>query len=115
MAEQGVKRSREIFKGLWLSDAEWKRIERRMKAANVRPFAEFARQALTEGKIVVRRVSFDPAPLRVELSRIGNNINQIARAVNTDDAVTVEQMRAARELLGQIQRAIDTATEAGAE
>ena len=63
----------------------------------------------------MRRVAFDPAPLRAELSRIGNNINQIARQVNTDDVVTVEQMRATRELLGQVQRAIDAATEAGAE
>lgn len=115
MAEQGAKRSREVFKGLWLSDAEWKRVERRMELAEARTFAEYARHALTEGKIVVRRVAFDPAPLRVELSRIGNNINQIARQVNTDDVVTVEQMRATRELLGQVQRAIDAATEAGAE
>ena len=115
MAEQGAKRSREVFKGLWLSDAEWKRVERRMELAEARTFAEYARRALTEGKIVVRRVAFDPAPLRAELSRIGNNINQIARQVNTDDVVTVEQMRATRELLGQVQRAIDAATQAGAE
>ena len=83
MAEQGAKRSRGVFKGLWLSDAEWKRVERRMELAEARTFADYARRALTEGKIVVRRVAFDPAPLRAELSRIGNNINQIARALNT--------------------------------
>lgn len=115
MAEQGAKRSRQVFKGLWLSEAEWARVERRMRMAGMKTFADYARSALTEGRVLVRRVAFDPAPLRVELSRIGNNINQIARAVNASDTVTVEQMRAARELLGQIQRAIDAATEAGAE
>lgn len=115
MAEQGAKRSRAVFKGLWLSDAEWKRVQRRMEMAGARSFAEYARAALVEGRIVVRRVAFDPATLRVELSRIGNNVNQIARHVNTEDVVTFEQMRATRELLEQVQRAIDAATEAGAE
>lgn len=81
-----------------------------MEMAEIKTFAEYARLALTEGKIVVRRVAFDPVPLRIELSRIGNNINQIARHVNTEGVVTSEQMRATRELLGQVQRAIDAAT-----
>ena len=115
MTEQRAKRVREVFKGLWLSDTEWKRIERRMELADAKSFADYARHALTEGKIVVRRVAFDPAPLRVELSRIGNNVNQIARHVNTEDVVTVEQMRATRELLRQVQRASDAATQAEAE
>ena len=109
MAEQGAKRSREVFKGLWLSDAEWKRVERRMELAEARTFAEYARRALTEGKIVVRRVAFDPAPLRVELSRIGNNINQIARQANTESVATREDVKAARALLGELQGLIEKA------
>ncbi|MBW3069626.1 MobC family plasmid mobilization relaxosome protein [Actinomyces sp. 594] len=113
MTEQSAKRSRGVFKGLWLSEAEWARVQRRMEMAGINSFSAYARQALTESRIAVTRVAFDPAPLRVELSRIGNNINQIARHVNVDGEVTVEQMRATRELLKQIQRTIDAA--AGAE
>lgn len=115
MAEPGAQRSRGVFKGLWLSDAEWKRVQRRMKMVEATTFAQYARTALTESKITVRRVAFDPAPLRAELSRIGNNINQIARHVNTDDATSMEEMRAARQLLGQIQHVIESASEARVE
>ena len=113
MAEQSAKRERSVFKSVWLSNAEWERIERRMKLAGTRTFADYARQVLTEGKINVQRVAFDVAPLRIELSRIGNNVNQIARHVNTENTVTFEQMRATRELLKQVQAAIERATEGG--
>lgn len=109
MAEKGTQRSRGVFKGLWLSEVEWARIERRMEMTATKSFADFARQALTEGRIVVQRIAFDPAPLRVELSRIGNNVNQIARAVNADGVASDEQVRATRELLRQVQRAIEDA------
>lgn len=112
MAERGAKRSRSVFKGLWLSDAEWARVQRRMEMAGMRTFADYARYVLTEGKIVVRPVAFDPAPLRIELSRIGNNVNQIARNVNMKNGTTFDQMRATRELLRQIQRTLDEAMRA---
>lgn len=112
MAERGAKRSRGVFKGLWLSDAEWARVQRRMEMAGMSTFADYARYVLTEGKIVVRPVAFDPAPLRIELSRIGNNVNQIARNVNMTNGTTFDQMRATRELLRQIQRTIDEAMRA---
>lgn len=115
MTESLAQRSRAVFKGVWLSDAEWMRVQRRMEIAGIRSFADYARKALLEGKIVVRRVAFDPAPLRVELSRIGNNVNQIARAVNVHDGATAEQMRATRELLKQVQQTINAAIDKAAE
>ena len=47
-------------------------------------FDEFARRTILDGEVKVRKIAFDPAPLGAELARIGNNINQIAHAVNRD-------------------------------
>lgn len=102
-----ANRRRPLRKTIALSEAEWERVERRMVLAGSRSFGEFARDALLEGRLQVVRIAFDPAPLRVELSRIGNNVNQIARHVNVDDVVTVEEMHATRELLRQVQRLLD--------
>ncbi len=78
-------------------------------------FAKFARPALLDGEIRVERVAFDPSVVRAELSRIGNNINQIARHVNTEDAVTVSEMQAARAMLRQVQALLDDSMKAGGE
>lgn len=99
-----------------LSVGEWERVQRRMEITGVHSFESFGRAAILDGEVRVQRIAFDPAVLRVELSRIGNNVNQIARHVNTDDVVTYEEMRAARMLLVQVQKLISnaiTATEAG--
>ena len=114
MTEVERSRRRPIIKSVAFSAGEWEAVERRMTLANLR-FGALARRSILDGSITVKRVAFDPVRFGAELGRIGNNINQIARQVNTDDVVTVEQMRATRELLGQVQRAIDAATEAGAE
>ncbi len=112
MAGSGEKRSRGVFKGLWFSDEEWRRVERRMRIAGASDFAKFARPALLDGEIRVERVAFDPSVVRAELSRIGNNINQIARHVNTEDAVTFSEMQAARAMLRQVQALLDESMKA---
>ncbi|KTR92598.1 hypothetical protein NS220_14250 [Microbacterium testaceum] len=96
-------------KALSFSAGEWERVERRMRAAGARKFEPFARAAVLDGEVRVQRVAFDPSVLRVELARIGNNINQIARHVNTESGVTFEEMRAARMLLTQVQASISRA------
>jgi hypothetical protein len=102
-------RARPVHKAITFSKDEWARVERRQALSGAKDFGTFARQTLLDGEVRVRRVAFDPAPLRIELSRIGNNINQIARQVNTDEVVTYEEMRAARLLIQQVQAAITEA------
>jgi hypothetical protein len=46
------------------------------------------------------------------LSRIGNNVNQIARHVNAEDTVTYQEMRAVRMLLTEVQGMISDAIDA---
>lgn len=115
MAEkEPVRRARPVRKSLTFSESEWERVKRRQAIAGSRSFTEFAREAVLEGEVRVTRVAFDAAALRVDLSRIGNNINQIARAVNVDGGTTYDEMRAARVLLGQIQDVITAALDAPA-
>ena len=107
-----AKRERPIRKMLSFSEQEWASIERRMQLADARNFEQFGRSALLESKIVVRRESlFDHHELGAELNRIGTNINQIARNVNTEQTTTLEEMKATRAMVREIQTAIETARE----
>ena len=49
---------------------------------------------------------FDPSEIRYELSRIGNNLNQIARKVNTNNETMVEDMRSARDIMREVQKVL---------
>lgn len=105
-----TKRARPIRKLLSFSEKEWEAIERRMKLADARSFDEFGRAALLESKIVVRRDSVvQSREVGAELARIGNNINQIARSVNTEHTTTLEEMRATRALVREVQQTIEEA------
>lgn len=107
MTSDESSRVRHVRKKISFTDAEWVLVERRMAATSSNVFETFARSAILDGEISVRRVAFDPSLLRAELSRIGNNINQIARQVNVEDVVTYEEMAATRALLKQVQSAIN--------
>lgn len=74
-----------------------------MKASNARSFDGFARDALQSAKVKVVQLPFDPSEVRYELSRIGNNLNQIARKVNTNNATMAEDMRGARKIMREVQ------------
>jgi hypothetical protein len=47
---------------------------------------------------------------RVALTRIGNNLNQIAKTLNTDGDVTDEQLRAVLDRVAKAVRRVDEAT-----
>lgn len=113
MTESEHLRRRPVIKSVAFSESEMEQIERRMALTGARNFGEFARKAMLDNEIVVKRLAFDPSQLRVELSRIGNNINQIARHVNVKDETTFDQMTATRNLLGEVQRLIERAEAAG--
>lgn len=112
MTENGSQRSRPVIKSVAFTESEWERAERRFTLSEARSFGEFARRAILDNGIVVRRVAFDPKPLGAELARIGNNINQIARLVNTESVTTLEQLKATRALVREIQALIERAVEA---
>ena len=80
-----------------------------MCAAGARKFEPFACAAVLNGEVRVQRMAFDPSVLRVELARIGDNVNQIARHVNAELGVTFEDMRATRMLSTHVQVSISRA------
>lgn len=112
MTENENQRSRPVIKSVAFTEGEWERVERRLQLTASRSFGEFARRAILDQEIVVRQVAFDPKPLGAEIARIGNNINQIARLVNTESVTTLEEMKATRALVREIQALIERAAKA---
>lgn len=100
-------RERAMRKLVSFSPAEWDRISRRMEAAGAGSFDAFARDVLLEARVKVIRMPIDPASVRAELSRLGNNLNQVARQVNMEHGTTVDEMRAARRIMGEVQEVLN--------
>lgn len=84
-----------------------------MKASEARSFDAFARDALQSARVKVVQLPFDPSEIRYELSRLGNNLNQIARQVNINDATSAEEMREARKIMREVQRVLSEQVERG--
>lgn len=109
----GVARSRHVRKLVSFTSEEWSRIERRIELAGARSFDAFARSVLLSSRVKVVTIPFDPVPLRADLARIGNNINQIARQVNIEEVTTAAEMIETRKLLREVQQLIESATREG--
>ncbi|GAA0054602.1 UNVERIFIED_CONTAM: plasmid mobilization relaxosome protein MobC [Streptococcus canis] len=91
MKTENDNRSRPILKRFFVNEEEEQLIEEQKKRAGLDNFSTFARLMLTTGQVKV--VHFEEViALRKELNRIGVNINQIAKMVNTDEVVTVESV-----------------------
>lgn len=101
-----VKRERPVRKAVSFTAAEWERVSERVAVSNDSSFDAFARRACLEGQVKVVRQSFDPQALRAELSRIGNNVNQVARQANVDQEATAEQVQEVRALMREVQRVV---------
>lgn len=112
MTKKEPRRARSVRKLISFSEDEWAAVEQRMVLAGASSFDHFARTVVLDGEVKVRRVVFDPSLIGAELSRIGNNINQIARLANTEDVATVEQLKATRVLVQEIQALIERASKA---
>jgi len=72
--------AKQIRKTIRFSDDEYSKIEKMMNEHNL-TFAEFARGAILRKKIKTN-LSKD---MIFQVNRVGNNLNQIAKKLNTDD------------------------------
>lgn len=97
-------RKRENFRALYFSDDEWKRVESGMRRAGMSNFSAYARQMILKGKIAVDNHRLDVVELNRQLAPIGNNINQIARYVNTEHFASVSTLE---EVLAEVRRVGD--------
>jgi hypothetical protein len=73
-----------VRKSLRFTHDDWKKIERQLESANI-DFTTFAKNALLKNKIkfpIVQTYLF-------EVNRIGNNLNQIARSLNSGDELNI--------------------------
>ena len=78
----------------WVTEDERKRIEKR--AAKFQSMAAYLREIALKGKIVERPPSIT-LDHYLELNRIGNNINQLTRQVNSGEA-SIFHKRAKKEI-----------------
>lgn len=107
------RRRRSIRKRVSFTEEEWARVQGRMELATVKGFDAWAREVIMGAPVKVVTMPFDPQPMRVELSRLGNNVNQIARQVNSDDAAALEEVRRVRQVMQEVQKVIDRAAREG--
>lgn len=85
-------RNREILRRFFVDEKENKLIQKRMQEANIKNFSTFARFMLVNGQI--KQVDFSElTSLKKEVNKIGVNINQIVKVVNTNDEVSLEELQ----------------------
>ena len=101
------KRKRSVYKPLWFSEEEWGDVVEMMAAVGVRNFSHFARTMILNGRIIVNTRPMDVRRVRAMLSPIGNNINQIARRINIDDVVYLDDLEEIQVLLEKILKNLD--------
>lgn len=99
LMENEQKRSRPIKREFRVNEVEDRRIKDKMNQAKMLNFSNFARLMLTQGRVTV--VDFEGLiDFKKEVNRIGVNINQIAKGVNTGDDVSLETLE---QLLNQVK------------
>ncbi|MCO4567955.1 mobilization protein [Streptococcus infantarius subsp. infantarius] len=91
MADKKRKRSVE-FK-LRANEEEANKIRQRFSRANKKTFQAYALEMLQNGKIATYDYS-ELQKLRIEVNRIGQNVNQLVRYVNTFDEIDNELFKA---------------------
>lgn len=101
------KRERKIPRTIWFSEDEWCAIQETMSAIGVENFSGFARKMILNGRVLVNSRPMDAQRVRAMLAPIGNNINQIARHVNVEQVLYLEDLQAVRGLMEHAVRVIE--------
>ena len=103
-----ANRTRPIIMRLAVTEYEKELIEKKMQQLGTKNFGAYARKMLIDGYIV----HIDTGPVRAqtaELQKIGVNINQIARRINSTGTVyaqDLEDIKGALAQIWQLQRSI---------
>lgn len=90
-------RRRPVVRKVTFTHDEWRQAEifyHRVKRARggTLPFSTHARDLLLNAQVVTITVALDPAMVRSDMARIGNNINQIAHQANLHGWVTADEI-----------------------
>ncbi|EDT47827.1 plasmid mobilization protein [Streptococcus infantarius] len=97
------KRKRSVEFKLRATEDEANIIRQRFSHANKKTFQAYALEMLIEGKIETYDYS-ELQKLRIEVNRIGQNVNQLVRYVNTFDEIDNELFKALQSELDDMKK-----------
>ena len=98
-----VRRTRDIQKKIWLTPQEERTIAKKMEMIGTENFGAYARKMLIDGYIIVVDYT-EQKKLAAEINKIGVNINQIEKKVNTTGDLYPEEMKELKEMVTEIWR-----------
>ena len=99
-------RYREIQRKFRVTPRENELIKKRMTLHGFKNFNTYARYMLLTGEVVTVDYS-ELVKLRTEINRIGTNINQLAKYVNTNEEVSLENYQSLQASLLEVKRLMD--------
>lgn len=100
-------RYREIQRKMRVTPRENELIKERMELHGFKNFNTYARYMLLTGEIVTVDYS-ELIKLRTEINRIGTNINQLAKYINTNEEITLENFQNLQASLAEVKRLMDS-------
>ena len=99
--KMSVFRYRTKSVALRITEEEYEMIRKKMQLAGINTFSVYARKMLIDGLIVeVNDKAFDNVAMQI--SRIGNNINQVVRRINKDDLYDKKDGEVLRKKLDEV-------------
>ena len=96
-----AERKRAIQLKLWVTEDEKNLIEEKMKILGTRNFGAYARKMLIDGYIIKVDYS-EQRKLAAEVNKIGVNINQICKRINSTDRVYSEDVTELRKRMDEV-------------
>lgn len=101
------KRYRNVQKKFWVTPEENRLLKERMSLYDFKNFNTYARYLLLTGEII--QVDFSElTKLRTAINRIGTNINQLARYVNTNEEISLEQYQTLQANLAEVKQLMES-------
>ena len=97
---------RQIQRKFRVTPRENELIKERMTLHGFKNFNTYARYMLLTGEVVTVDYS-ELVKLRTEINRIGTNINQLAKYVNTNEEVNLENYQSLQASLLEVKRLMD--------
>ena len=96
-----AERKRAIQLKLWVDENEKNLIEEKMKILGTRNFGAYARKMLIDGYIIKVDYS-EQRKLAAEVNKIGVNINQVCKRINSTDLVYSEDVVELRKRMDEV-------------
>ena len=96
-----AERKRAIQLKLWVTEDEKRLIEEKIKILGTRNFGAYARKMLIDGYIIKVDYS-EQRKLAAEVNKIGVNINQICKRINSTDRVYSEDVTELRKRMDEV-------------